>query len=190
MTIDNSGTLVFRYSKRRLLTQAVTGIVIAVLGVLAMNELVRILVEIRLEAIMRALEAGERSFPGDPLWAVLAQIAIIAIVVTGVIRFGLSLYYLVKNDRVFMTIDEDGVCSYKLRFHIIRMPHLRETFIEWGAFLDVNVKRSSVFGTSLVFNKAILSAADPKRTIDVYIKSGEDTADEIADAIKSHRYKR
>ncbi|MCL2392595.1 MAG: hypothetical protein FWC66_08355 [Oscillospiraceae bacterium] len=173
------GSIEFKYSVSKLVTKMIIGVLIAVLGVISAERFMTFLSDLRMEQITQNLADGIMAIPPDPTWAVLVQFVLIAFVVFGVFTSAVSVLNLIVRDRVFLRLTNDGLSHYKFKYHVIKMPHIKESYYEWHEIKDIKTKRALLFGENILLEKSEISMADPKRTIELTISCSENKTEDI-----------
>jgi len=163
--------------------------VFAVLVFFAAEAFISYLEVRRTEQIAANIEQGFWTPISDPTWAVLVQIGIVFLGAFALVKFSLSIFYLISRRRVYMQVDGDGITYYKFKFSVRKSPHVEEILIRWSAFYDISAKKGSFFNEIIALSKTEMSTDDPKRTFEIPIKYAEDKAEDIISAINTCKLK-
>jgi len=174
------GSIEFKYSTQKLIVRMITGILLAVLGVLGAEAFMNLLTEVRTERILENIEQGLMTIPPDPMWAILVQFGTIILVVVGLFMLGISIIYIATRKRVFLRLTNEGVSYYRFKYHIIKMPYIKETYFDWEEIIGISNKKTPLLGDSIVLQKREVSSSDPKRTVELTISCSENNTEDIA----------
>jgi len=187
MIENEDGSVDFRYSVKKLAIRTIYGLVIIVIGVLSTEAFVTYLFERRVEIIFESIQAGAYFVPGDPAWAVILQLFLIAFTVMGLFIVIFAIDNMVARKRIFLSVTKNGFSYYKRKLHLIRLPYTLETQLGWRDISNVSSRKRRFLPERLVFDKAYMSSADPSHVFEISIACSEMGSDEIIGVIRKMR---
>jgi len=183
--IQNTDTAVsFRYSRAKLFQKTVVGVLLTIFGLWSIDAFTSYLIELRIDQALYALDQGLPIIAGDPIWAVVIQIITVLLPVVGVIMASVAIFKMFSRDRIFMRVTSEGLYYYRLKFHAIRIPYVDEEHHAWYQIADVSKTKKFLLGERVVLTRSEISINNPKKVVEIPIRSSESTIDEIVSAIK------
>jgi len=177
------GSVEFRYSVSKLVTQLVTGVALIIVGIWSMVVFVNYLEDLRTERILEYMAQGIVAISGDPGWAVLFQLGILFIILFGIIMAATYAFYLLSRDRVYLIITTEGLMHYKLSFHVIKPPTVKENYFEWYKISRVDLRKRHFFGESIALTRAEVKRSGKNKIYSIPNLCGETETEDIIQSI-------
>ena len=184
MIRNNDGKIEFKYSLTKLLIRMALCLVLVYAGVTLLDVFANFLFEYRLDSFLDSIEAGMPAPAQTPIWAIVIQVSLIAVTITGVLLTFSTAVYLISRKRVFMNVNSHGVTFFKLKAQIGKLPQIIEIAFLWKDFEGMTLKKRKLFGKMFLLGNAYIKDFNPSKNFEFPIRYSEDSAEDIFAAVK------